>query len=158
MIYIIQHFVYLAEIVILAIINREIENVIFRPALDKASRTNGIPNRVFRKIILLIFSHFYKLFNDYINLVYYLYYLKKSITIVLQKSSSKKPCNYTFAKTYRLITLLNTLCKVLKSILAIYINYLIETYALLSNIHIGKKRDQSTKDTLHKIVKKIYLR
>lgn len=40
----IQDFVYLAEIEILAITNRKIENVIFKPALDKTPRIDGILN------------------------------------------------------------------------------------------------------------------
>lgn len=42
--------------------------------------------------------------------------------------------------------------------LAIYINYLIKIYALLSNIHIGGEKSYFTKKNFYKIVKKIYLR
>lgn len=54
--------------------------------------------------------------------------------------------------------MLNILSKIQKSILIIYINYLVETYKLLFDIYIKKKRGQFIKDLFYKIVKKIYLR
>lgn len=61
---------------------------------------DNILNWIFKEIILLIFSHFYKLFNNYINLVYYSRYFKKSIIIVLQKLFGKKTHNVTSVKAY----------------------------------------------------------
>jgi hypothetical protein len=56
-----------------------------------------------------------KLFSSYITIRYHLKPFKDSITVVLQKP--QKP-SYTTAKAYRLITLLNTIRKLLKRIVA----------------------------------------
>lgn len=121
----IQDFVYRAGIDMPAITDREIENAIFRPVLDKAPGTDGIPNRVLRKITLLILPHLHKLYNDCVNLAYYPRHSKKLITIVLQKPSGEEPRDYTSAKAYSPIALLNTLGKALESLLATRINYLV---------------------------------
>lgn len=152
----IQDFIYPTGIDMPAITDREIENAIFRPALDKAPGTDGIPNRILRKIIPLILPHLHKLFNECVNLAYYPRHFKKSITIVLQKPSGEEAHDYTSAKVYRPIALLNTLGKALESVLAIRISYLVETYALLPDTHIGGRRGRSTEDALHEIVEKIY--
>lgn len=101
--------------------------------------------------------HLHKLFNDCVNQAYYPRHFKKSITVVLQKPSGEKPRDYTSAKAYRPITLLNTLGKALESVvLATSISYLVETYALLPDTHIGGRRGLSTEDALHERVEKIY--
>ena len=56
-----------------------------------------------------------KLFSSYIVSRYYLKPFKDSIIVVLQKL---KKLSYTTAKAYRLITLLNTIRKLLKRIVA----------------------------------------
>lgn len=66
-----------------AIINKKIENTIFRPASNKTLDIDSILNLIIKKIISFIFLHFYKLFNNYVNLANYLCYLKKLITIIL---------------------------------------------------------------------------
>lgn len=102
------------------------------------------------------FLQVHKLFNDCVNLAYYPRYFKKSITLVLQKLCGEEPRDYTSAKAYRPIALLNTLGKALESVLATRIRDLVETYALLPDTHIGGRRGRSTEDALHKIVEKIY--
>lgn len=66
-----------------AITVKETEYTVFRPALDKAPGTDGIPNRILRKISAFILPHLHKLFNNHISLAYYPRHFKKSITIVL---------------------------------------------------------------------------
>lgn len=46
--------------------------------------------------------------------------------------------------------------KVLESILATHISYLVETYDLLPSMHIEGRKSQSSKEVPHKIVEKIY--
>lgn len=139
-----------------AITAKEIEYAIFRPALDKAPGTDDIPNRILRKISPLILPHLHKLCNNSVNLAYYPRHFKKSITVVLQKPSGKEPRDYTLAKAYRPIALLNTLGKALESVLATRISYLVETHGLLPKTHVGARRGRSTEDALHKTVEKIY--
>lgn len=138
-----------------AITDKEIELAILRPALDKALGTDGIPNRILRKTISLILSHLQRLLNSCLNLAYYPHHFKKSITIILRKPSGEDPRDYTSPKAYRPIALLNTLGKALESILGTCISYLVETYGLLPNMHIGG-RGWSTEEALHDIVEKVY--
>ncbi len=58
------------------------------------------------------------------------------INIVFEKPSGKEPCNYTFAKEYLYIRLLNIIKKGLESVLATRISYFVKTYSLLPGIHI----------------------
>lgn len=154
----IQNFVYPAGIDMPNITEKKIELAIFKPALDKAPGTDGIPNQVLQAIVSLILLHLYRLFNSRLNLAYYPCHFKKSITIILQKPSGKESRDYTFTKSYRPIALLNTLEKALESILATCISYLVETYGLLPSMHIGGRRGRSTEEALHKIVEKVYAR
>ena len=135
----IQDFIYLTKIDIPAIADTKIENVIFRPVLNKTPGIDGISNWILGKIISLILQHLHKVFHDCVNLAYYSHHFKKSITIVLQKPSSEKLYNYTSARAYRLIALLNTLGKALESVLATRLSYLVETYELLPHTNIGRK-------------------
>lgn len=138
------------------ITEKEIELAILRPALDKAPGTDGIPNRVLRIIIPFILPHLHKLFNSCLNLAYYLRHFKKSITIILHKSSGEKSRDYTSPKSYRPIALLNTLGKALESILATRISYLVEPQGRLPSMHIGGRRGRSTEEALYEILEKVY--
>ena len=60
------------------------------------------------------------------------------------------------AKSYRPISLLNTLGKALESILAQRIAHAIEKYRLLPKGHIGGRKGMSTKHALHGLVERVY--
>ena len=152
----IQNFVYPAGIDMPNITEKEIELAIFKPALDKAPGTDGIPNRVLRAIVSLILPHLYRLFNSCLSLAYYPRHFKKSTTIILRKPFGEESRNYTSLKSYRPIALLNTLGKALESILATRISYLVEIYGLLPSTHIGGRRGRFTEEALHEIVEKVY--
>ena len=55
--------------------------------------------------------------------------------IILLKKSNKK--DYTIAKTWRPISLLSTLSKVLEAVIAERILYAVETFRLLPTSHFG---------------------
>lgn len=131
------------------ITEKETELAIFKPALDEAPGTDGIPNRVLRAIVSLILPHLYRLFKSCLNLAYYPRHFKKSITIILRKPSGEESRNYTSPKSYWPIALLNNLGKALESIIATRISYLVETYGLLPSMHIGGRRGRSTEEALH---------
>lgn len=65
------------------------------------------------------------MFNTCFKVKYYLYYFKNSITIISHKINKE---NYTKAKFYCLVVLLNTLGKVLEAILAKSLKYLVTKY------------------------------
>lgn len=67
-------------------------------------------------------------------------------TVVLCKPG--KP-NYSTPKVYRLITLINTTCKLLMAIVAYQLIYTLEHHNLLSNTHFGGHPGRSTTNSLH---------
>ena len=67
-------------------------------------------------------------------------------TIVLHKPG--KP-HYNVLKAYRLIALMNTLCKLLSMIMVEDIVYMCEWHALLPNHHFGGRPGHCTMDAMH---------
>ena len=80
-------------------------------------------------------------------------HFKRVATILLRKSNNK---DYTNSKSYKLIVLLNTLNKTLKSIISERIRYVVETHATLSNIQMKVKKQRFVNTTLQLITKKIH--
>ena len=72
---------------------------------------------------------------------------------MLQKSRKK---NYAKSSSYKSIALLNTLNKILKSIMFKYIQYVVETPKTLSNIQINAHKQRSINTILQIITKKIH--
>jgi hypothetical protein len=63
--------------------------------------------------------------------------------------------DYTDLKAYRLITLLNTLGKALKTVVTKRVRFLAETYTLLPHTQIGARKQRSVDTALHLLLKKI---
>ncbi len=72
---------------------------------------------------------------------------------MLRKSKKK---NYFKSLFFKLIALLNTLNKILKSIILKRLRYVVKTYDILSNTQIRAKRQCLINTTLQLITKKIY--
>ncbi len=77
------------------------------------------------------------LFNACITYKYHLKQFKKTQTIVLRKL---KKSNYINSKTYWLITLLNIMSKVLKSIMIKRLSDIVETHCMLFNAQMRARR------------------
>jgi len=73
--------------------------------------------------------------------------------VVIRKPG--KP-NYTLAKAYRPISLLQTLSKALELAIARRISYLTETYNLLPENHFGGRRQRSCEQALNVLVEKVH--
>ena len=67
-----------------------------------------------------------------------------------------KKSNYTFLKIYRSIALLNTMSKVLKSIIINKITELTKRNSLLSKSQMNAKRKKDTKSTLKLLTEEIH--
>ncbi len=81
------------------------------------------------------------------------FYFKKTIIIMLRKSRKK---NYFKSLFFKLIALLNTLNKILKSIILKRLRYVIKTHNILLSTQIKVKRQRLIDITLQLITKKIY--
>ncbi len=80
-------------------------------------------------------------------------YFKKTITIILRKSRKK---NYFKLLFFRFIALLNTLNKILESIISKCLRYIVKTHNTLLNTQIRTRRQYLIDTTLQLIIKKIY--
>lgn len=135
------------------ITTHETRQAILTAILDKAPGEDGIPNRIVKSIIDLILPYLYIIFNACLSAGYCPTHFRSSITIVLRQPG--KP-DYTIAKAYRPIALLNTIGKALEFIIAKRITYLAETHGLLPQNHFGARRSGSTGHALHYLIERIY--
>lgn len=67
---------------------------------------------------------------------------------------SKK--NYTKAKAYCFVTLLNTLCRILEIIIAKKLNFLAMTYMLLLKLHIRRYKEILIDSIYYFFIKVVY--
>ena len=132
----------------------EIRSTILGSISKKVPGEDGIPNLVLKILIDSLLPHLYQIFNKCLDTGFCPTHFRSSITVVLRKPG--KP-NYTTAKAYRPIALLNTLGKALEFSLAKRITYLTETYELLPHNHLGARRAVSTEHALHYIYSRTHL-
>ena len=106
----------------------KILKIINRLLSKKTAELDRILNEVLKYIILKICTDI--VHRIYIVLMYSLLlkYFKKLIIIILHKESKK---DYLLSESYRLIILKNILIKIIKKILATYLNCTAEEYSLL---------------------------
>ncbi len=64
--------------------------------------------------------------------------------------------DYTKAKFYYLVALLNTLGKVLEAILAKRLSYLATEYTFLLCTYIDRRKDASTEHACHYLIEQVY--
>ena len=93
----------------------------------KALGPNGIPNKVFKVVTLVIKKDLAKAANYYFANKIALKSLKESITVVLRKEGKK---DYSFLGSYKLIAFKNTLAKVLKKHVTNIMSKAVEEYRL----------------------------
>ena len=98
-------------------------------ALDKALGEDQLPNRVLKLAVNLLVPILMMIFNRSLELQYCPAAFKRSITVVLRKPEPKK--SFHHPKSYRPVALMNTLGKILDSVLVQRIQYLAEKYQLL---------------------------
>ena len=93
------------------------------------------------------------IFNNSIKFEYCSKHFKKSIIVVLRKFNKE---NYSIFKIYKFIALLNIMNKIMKSIVIIRLNYVIEQHNLLSKNHFDDKKNIFFEHALHYIMKIIH--
>ena len=131
----IQGFEYLNGLEMPKITENEIFQTIKHLQTRKALGPDQIPNEVLKVIAIEICSYLQQIFNDSFTLAYYLLHFKESIIVILRKHGSNK--DYTSPKSYRPISLLNTIGKIMEAILATRISYMATTHSLLPKTHFG---------------------
>jgi hypothetical protein len=96
----------------------------------------------------ILLSSLHKLFNACLQLGYCPRHFKEAVTVVLRKQGKD---DYN-----RPIALLNTLGKVLGSIIANRLAYLADVYQLLPRRHTGGRKLASTEHVIHVLLQRIY--
>ena len=106
----------------------EIKQTINRFKIDKTSSLNEISNRILKTCFETLIIMLILLFQTCVTLSYHSRIFRVTHIITLKKS---RKVDYTIANVYRSITLLNTLSKMLKSIIETKIRFLTKHYKLL---------------------------
>jgi ribonuclease HI len=118
----------------------------------KAPGPDGIPNIILTKCADILEDRLWHIYSAMWDRSMYFEPWKNFTTIVLRKPGKPR---YDTPKAYRPIALLNTLGKVLTSIVAEQLTYYTERYDLLPPLHFGGRPAWTTSDALHFLVHKI---
>jgi len=124
---------------------RQIRKAVNKLGPNKAPGPDEITNRVLKKTLSIIEHYLQTLMQASINLGHYPEPFKHIITVVLRKSAK---WDYTAVKVYRPIALEKILGKILESVMAEIISYLMETHELLAAEHYGGRSGRSAEDAL----------
>jgi hypothetical protein len=92
------------------------------------------------------------IFNQSLRLEYCFKYFKEFITIFFRRINKS---DYFVFKTYKFIVLLNTLNKIMKSIITIRLNYATKKHNLLLKEHFENKKNIVSKHALYYIIETI---
>ncbi|KEP45734.1 putative reverse transcriptase from transposon X-element protein [Rhizoctonia solani 123E] len=131
---------------------RHIRQAVLALKPHKAPGPDGIPACVYIQSIDLLEDHLLPIFCASLRLGIYPTEWRKSRTIVLRKPG--KP-DYSIAKAYRPIALLNVISKILSSCVANRLNSLAEEHGWLPDHHFGGRPGRTTTDALHLLTRTI---
>lgn len=147
------HFEYPQPVPCPEIAEEEVNEAIRLSAGDKAPGPDQTPNRVLKAVVDIISKPLQELFNACLRIQHCPQHFKHSTTVVIQKPG--KP-SYRGTKAYRPIALMNTVGKVLDSIIARRLQYYAEQYHLLPRNHTGGRKATSSEHALHLLMEKIH--
>jgi hypothetical protein len=139
---------------LLIITKREVKKTLRRFALDKTSNLDEISFRILRACFKTLTIILISLFQSCIELSYHSNVFKM-INIITIKKLEKD--DYIVLKIYRLIALLNTLDKFLKSIIDRKIFYLTKTHRLLFDTQMRIRRSRFIETALKLLTKQIHI-
>ena len=111
----------------------------------KAPGPDGVPNVVLKKSINAIATHLYFIFRAVFELETYPSEWKESIMVVLCKPG--KP-SYHHPKAYQPIALLNTMGKLLSSLIADNLSHFCESREVLPKTQFGRRPAHCTSDSM----------
>lgn len=138
-----------------SIMMSEIIQAIRRTTPKKAPEADEITNLVLKEAShnQLFMEVLYCLYNASLQLQYCPEHFKESITVILPKLGKG---DYTEPKFYRSIALLNTLGKIIESIIATRTSYLVEsTLRIMPDSHLGGRKLRSTENTVYLLLERI---
>ncbi len=121
---------------------------------NNASEFDDISNRILKILCAKIMFSLINLFRACVELNYHSFCFKIAHIIVFSKFNKK---NYLNVKTYRFIILLNTLNKILKSIITRRINNLAKIYDMFSISQMNDRKNKSCETALKLFIKQIHI-
>ncbi|TFY52504.1 hypothetical protein EVJ58_g9980 [Rhodofomes roseus] len=119
----------------------------------KAAGPDGIPNEVYKRCADLLIPYLGPLFRATFDLHHYPDQWKQSITVVLRKPGRS---DYSVAKSYRPIALMNCMGKILSSCVTETVEFELEKLGLFPKHHFGGRAGRTTTDSLHLLTKTVY--
>jgi len=131
----------------------EIRAAIWRASMDKAPGPDGFSMRVWREVWRALEDEILALMQRSPDESALPTSWKKATIIPLKKAGKD---DYTSVKSYRPISLLQTISKVLEAVIAERISYLVETNHLLPKALFGARKQRSSVDALVHLQERIY--
>ncbi|KAF4227803.1 hypothetical protein CNMCM8980_005984 [Aspergillus fumigatiaffinis] len=131
----------------------EVTKSIKRMPGRKAPGKDMIPSHLLHHIAPYIAEPLQHLYNTCLRLHYCPQHFRESVTVTLRKPGKS---DYGQLKSYRPVALLNTLGKIMESIIARRISYAVEKYNLLPPQHMGGRRGVSTEQAIHLLLERIH--
>ena len=120
---------------------------------DKAPGSDNIQFKVLKEAAPVIGPLLTQIYNASLQLHYWPACWKEATVIVIRKPGKKDYCD---PKSYRPISLLNTLSKNMEFILAKRISAIAEIHHLLPTTHCGGRKSSSTEHAIHLLLEQIY--
>jgi ribonuclease HI len=129
----------------------EIIKAIRKAPPDKAPGPDATPNKVWHALMTVptFIQALKTLFNACVRAGYNPHHFQTSITVVLRKAA---PRDFRLPKSYRPIALLNTLGKILESIIALRVSWALEEHGLLPKGHLGGRKGISVDHAIQLII------
>ncbi len=131
----------------------EIQKAILKFLSQSAPGTDNIPNKILKTRLPFITPCLHWLFNSSLNLRYYPCHFWHSITISLRKFG--KP-DYHTPKASRPIALLNTIRKILDSIVANRLSWAAKIFELLQRSYRGGRKGASPQHAINLLLKWVH--
>jgi len=129
----------------LEISEEEIEKALKAAKPNKTPGKDGLPMLVWKKLWPHVSSIIEKIFNASITLGHYPCIWKTASIIAIRKPGK---ADYTLPRSYRPISLLNTLGKLLESVIARRLTYWAEAHHLLPETQFGGRPGRTTEQAL----------
>jgi hypothetical protein len=139
---------------IINIQKNEIMQIIKRCKSNNVSKFNDISNKILKILCAKIMLSLINLFRACVELNYHFLCFRITHIIVFKKLNKN---NYSNVKTYRFIILLNTLSKILKSIIIQRINSLTKIHDMLSISQMSNRKNKSCETTLKLLIEQIHI-
>jgi Ribonuclease HI len=139
---------------------QEVRDAIRRAPPDKAPGDDTVPNRVWRLLAGIpndndsaFINIITSIFDACIRTGYNPRHFQSSITVTLRKGGPK---DYRMPKSYRPVALLNTLGKLLESVIATRIAWAAEEKGILPKGHLGGRKGVSVDHAIQLILDRVY--